>query len=145
MTLIILLGLLLIAPIFESFLVTPALKHTASRRGLARERSAHPAAGNLCAVMVVAQGKSDLLVTNKDEGYDLHGVLTVKRDDSKSVSVLCHGLCSSCEGTVPRFVSEKLDANTFRQGSVGLFRRRLLFEAELMFRPCQGLRLPYAV
>ena len=66
--------------------------------------------------MVAVQGRSELVVTNEDEGYDLHGILTVKKEESKSVWVLCHGLCSSCEGTVSRFVSEQLDANTFRQG-----------------------------
>eukprot|EP00752_Nemacystus_decipiens_P005125 g4650.t1 len=64
--------------------------------------------------MVAGEVKTDLVVANKDQGYDLHGILTVKRGDSKSLWVLCHGLCSSCEGTVPRFVSENLDANTFR-------------------------------
>jgi len=59
--------------------------------------------------------KSELSIPNEEEGYDLHGILTVKCEDSKSVWVLCHGLCSSCQGTVPRFVSEELDANTFRQ------------------------------
>lgn len=64
---------------------------------------------------VTMAGVSELSVPNKEEGYDLHGILTVKHEDSKSVWVLCHGLCSSCQGTVPRFVSEELDANTFRQ------------------------------
>lgn len=72
--------------------------------------------GSSPAVTMVA-GTSELQVTNKEEGYDLHGILTVKREESKSVWVLCHGLCSSCQGTVPRFVSEELDANTFRQVS----------------------------
>lgn len=103
MPLLAFLGLLLIAPFAESFLVTPTSKHATGRRGLSG-----------ASTMVAVQGRSDLLVTNKDEGYDLHGVLTLKREDSKSVWVLCHGLCSSCEGTVPRFVSENLDANTFR-------------------------------
>lgn len=44
----------------------------------------------------------------------MNGVLTVKDERSKSLWVLCHGLCSSCEGTVPRFVSDELNANTFR-------------------------------
>lgn len=61
--------------------------------------------------------RSQLSICNDEEGYRLNGVLTVKDEESKSVWVLCHGLCSSCEGTVPRFVSDKLDANTFRQAS----------------------------
>lgn len=76
--------------------------------------------------MVAVLGKTELVVANTHEGYDLHGVLTVKQEDSKSVWVLCHGLCSSCEGTVPRFVSEKLDANTFRRG---LFRPSLRYHS----------------
>lgn len=65
----------------------------------------------------VGAGKSQLQIRNEKEGYDLNGVLTVKREDSRSVWVLCHGLCSSSEGTVSRFVSEELDGNTFRQAS----------------------------
>ena len=103
MPFLVLLGLLLIAPFSKAFLVKPTLKHATIRRGLPG------------ATMVAVQRKGDLVVTNKGEGYDLHGVLTVKREDSKSLWVLCHGLCSSCEGTVPRFVSENLDGNTFRQ------------------------------
>ncbi len=66
---------------------------------------------------VTMVGISELRVPNKEEGHDLHGILTVKREDSKAVWVLCHGFCSSCQGTVPSFVSEELDANTFRQVS----------------------------
>lgn len=59
-------------------------------------------------------GKSNISITNTEEGYHLNGLLTVKNAESRSLWVLCHGLCSSLEGTVPRFVSEKLDANTLR-------------------------------
>ncbi|CAN0063904.1 unnamed protein product [Ascophyllum nodosum] len=59
-------------------------------------------------------GESRLVVRNEAEGYDLHGILTVKHEGSTSVWVLCHGLCSSCDGTVPRFVSKKLNVNTCR-------------------------------
>lgn len=59
--------------------------------------------------------RSQLSIRNNEEGYNLNGVLTVKDEESKSLWVLCHGLCSSCEGTVPRFVSEELNANTFRR------------------------------
>lgn len=61
-----------------------------------------------------SSGMSQLMIRNKAEGYDLHGILAVKRADSTSVWVLCHGLCSSCNGTVSRFVSDMLDTNTFR-------------------------------
>lgn len=67
-------------------------------------------------------GTSQLSIRNEEEGYDLNGILTVKRQESKVVWVLCHGLCSSCEGTVPRFVSEKLEANTFRSGKASFQR-----------------------
>lgn len=59
--------------------------------------------------------RSQISIRNNEEGYNLNGVLTVKDEESKSLWVLCHGLCSSCEGTVPRFVSDELNANTFRQ------------------------------
>ena len=59
--------------------------------------------------------KSQLSICNNEEGYSLNGILTVKDEESKSLWVLCHGLCSSCEGTVPRFVADLLNANTFRQ------------------------------
>ena len=58
--------------------------------------------------------KSQFSICNDEEGYTLNGVMTVKNEGSKSLWVLCHGLCSSCEGTVPRFVSDELNANTFR-------------------------------
>lgn len=61
-----------------------------------------------------SSGMSQLMIRNKAEGYDLHGILAVKRADTTSVWVLCHGLCSSCNGTVSRFVSDMLDINTFR-------------------------------
>lgn len=67
---------------------------------------------------VDAPGKSRISIRNEGEGYDLNGILSVKCQESKIIWVLCHGLCSSCEGTVPRFVSEKLEANTFRQGVI---------------------------
>lgn len=67
--------------------------------------------------MPSTEQRSQLSIRNNKEGYKLNGVLTVKDVESRSVWVLCHGLCSSCEGTVPRFVSDKLDANTFRQAS----------------------------
>lgn len=67
---------------------------------------------------VGAPGKSRISIRNDGGGYDLNGILAVKCQESKIVWVLCHGLCSSCEGTVPRFVSEKLEANTFRQGVI---------------------------
>lgn len=60
-------------------------------------------------------GESQLSVSNADEGYELNGLLNVRHTECKSVWILCHGLCSSLHGTVSRFVSEKLDANTFRQ------------------------------
>lgn len=65
-----------------------------------------------------APGNSRISIRNEGEGYDLNGILAVKCQDSKTLWVLCHGLCSSCDGTVPRFVSEKLEANTFRQAIV---------------------------
>ncbi|CAM9121322.1 unnamed protein product, partial [Ectocarpus fasciculatus] len=70
-------------------------------------------AGGAGAITVL--GRSQLVVRNEEEGYDLNGVLTVKREDSKSVWIICHGNCSSCEGTVPAFVSRELSENTFRQ------------------------------
>ncbi|CAM9472319.1 unnamed protein product [Choristocarpus tenellus] len=59
-------------------------------------------------------GSHELEVPNVQEGYNLAGLLTVKRPDSNSVWVLCHGLCSSKDGTVPRFVSERIHSNTYR-------------------------------
>lgn len=59
-------------------------------------------------------GESHLVIPNPDEGHDLHGKLTIKRPNSKSMWIVCHGLCSSSSGSVPSFVSEMLDANTLR-------------------------------
>lgn len=70
--------------------------------------------------------KSQLSICNNEEGYNLNGVLTVRDEGSKSLWVLCHGLCSSCEGTVPRFVSDKLNANTFRYAPLRPARARFL-------------------
>lgn len=76
----------------------------------------HRCGGHVIASMSAATvvEKSSLIIPNAKEGYELNGLLTVKHAESKSLWVLCHGLCSSLDGTVPRFVSEKLDANTFR-------------------------------
>lgn len=68
----------------------------------------------IASMSVTRVGQSDLTIPNTREGYELNGLLTLKHAESKSLWVLCHGLCSSLHGTVPRFVSEKLDANTFR-------------------------------
>lgn len=59
-------------------------------------------------------GESTLAIPKVDEGYDLNGILTIKNTESKSLWVVCHGLCSSSVGSVPRFVSNMLQANTFR-------------------------------
>lgn len=63
----------------------------------------------------VAVGESEVVIRNEDGEYDLHGLLTVKREDSKSVWVLCHGLLASSQVGCPRFISKELAANTFRQ------------------------------
>ncbi|CAN0202444.1 unnamed protein product, partial [Ectocarpus sp. 13 AM-2016] len=109
--------LVAVAPFSQSFIVYPSSsrQHAPISGGTmsATRTSAGQPAGEAGAVTV--PGKSQLVVRNEEEGYDLNGVLTVKREDSKSVWVLCHGLCSSCEGTVPAFVSRELPENTYRQ------------------------------
>ncbi|CAN0102248.1 unnamed protein product [Discosporangium mesarthrocarpum] len=67
---------------------------------------------NAAPVQIV--GTSSFSVTNSEEGYELAGLLTVKRPDLNLIWVLCHGLCSDKNGNVPRFVSERIDTNTFR-------------------------------
>ncbi|CBJ26067.1 conserved unknown protein [Ectocarpus siliculosus] len=110
--------LVAVAPFSQSFIVYPSssTQHAPISGGTmsstSTSSSAVQPAGEAGAVTV--PGKSQLVVRNEEEGYDLNGVLTVKREDSKSVWVLCHGLCSSCEGTVPAFVSRELSENTYR-------------------------------
>ncbi|CAM9931862.1 unnamed protein product [Ectocarpus sp. 12 AP-2014] len=115
--------LVAVAPFSQSFIVYPSSsrQHAPISGGTmsATSTSAGQPAGEAGAVTV--PGKSQLVVRNEEEGYDLNGVLTVKREDFKSVWVLCHGLCSSCEGTVPAFVSRELSENTYRQESVGVY------------------------
>lgn len=111
--------LVTIAPFCQSFIVYPSsTQHPPISGGTAVSATSKSAMQSGEAGAVTVPGKSQLVVRNEGEGYDLNGVLTVKREDSKSVWVLCHGLCSSCEGTVPAFVSRELSENTYRQESV---------------------------
>lgn len=132
------LALLSWAPHSQSFVLLPAMPATfaATTTGVRPSTTAtltatYSTASTEGTAALSSAGKSRLSIRNEHEGYDLNGVLTLKHDKSKAVWVLCHGLCSSCEGTVPRFVSEQLDANTFRRALwaswAWFLRHRLLY------------------
>lgn len=93
-------------PLSQSFVVCPAQTTPIYTR---RSHTCQ----NMCSSS--AAGESEVVIRNEDEAYDLHGLLTVKREDSKSVWVLCHGLLASSQVGCPRFISDELAANTFRQ------------------------------
>lgn len=93
---------------------SPALEATVSTASSIADTVGAPSGDASAMKLPDTVGISQLSIRNEEEGYDLNGWLNVKHEHSKSVWVLCHGLCSSCQGTVPLFVSEKLDANSFR-------------------------------
>lgn len=100
----------------SAFLNTPVFRGRSNSKRMAAQSNTSPdRATHVEAIAgATALGDTHLIIPNHAQGYDLHGVLTVKDAESKYLWILCHGLCSSSLGSVPRFISSMLEANTLR-------------------------------
>ena len=74
----------------------------------------------LCSLSVgFAMPSSTIRVQHNSEPYELAAAVDVKQADSREIAILCHGLLSNKNRSVPKILAEALATNTCRLDFAG--------------------------